>query len=144
MSKPVERRAPGGLVLTQPGVGGGRRLVAATPLGELHELGALLCALLAGAAGWEVLYLGPNLPAAEIVEAAARGRATAVAISLTSAARRETEVDLRHLVEKLPPALPLLAGGAGATASAALARRAMLFGDLSALDDWLLREGQRA
>jgi DNA-binding transcriptional MerR regulator/methylmalonyl-CoA mutase cobalamin-binding subunit len=144
MASAIVRTVLGGLVLTQSGAGGGRRLVVATPRAELHELGALLCALLAGAAGWDVLYLGPSLPAAEIVEAAARGRATAVAISLTSAARRETEVDLRHLVRELPATLPLLAGGAGAASSAALARRAVVFGDLAALDDWLRREDERA
>ena len=144
MATAIVRTVIGGLVLTQPGPAGARRLVVATPHGELHELGALLCALLAGAAGWDVLYLGPNLPAAEIVEAAARGGAAAVAISMSSAARRETEADLRQLVTALPASIPLLAGGAGAGASAALARRALLFVDLTALDDWLRREARRS
>jgi MerR family transcriptional regulator, light-induced transcriptional regulator len=139
MASAIVRTVLGGLVLTQHGALGGPRLVVATPRGELHELGALLCALLAGAAGWDVLYLGPNLPAAEIVEAAARSGAVAVAISLSGAARRETEGDLRHLVASLQPAAVLLAGGAGAGASAALARRAVVFGDLPALDQWLRR-----
>ncbi len=49
-------------------------VVVATPTGHLHELGALLAASHAHEAGWDVLYLGPNLPAEEIATAArARG-----------------------------------------------------------------------
>jgi DNA-binding transcriptional MerR regulator/methylmalonyl-CoA mutase cobalamin-binding subunit len=143
MASAIVRTVLGGLVMTQDGAEGRPRLVVATPKGELHELGALLGALLAGAAGWSVVYLGPNLPADEICEAVLRTGARAVAISLSVSSRRETEGDLRALVASLPPDIALLAGGAGAAASAALAQRAVFLGDLAALDEWLQREARR-
>jgi DNA-binding transcriptional MerR regulator/methylmalonyl-CoA mutase cobalamin-binding subunit len=143
LASAIVRTVLGGLVATEAAGRQGPRMLVATPAGELHELGALLTALLAGAAGWSVLYLGPNLPAEEIHEAAARGGARVVALSLVSRARRETERDLRLLVQALPPAVTLLAGGAGAGASPALARRAVVLGDLAALDEWLRREVKR-
>ncbi|MGR8953562.1 MAG: MerR family transcriptional regulator, partial [Gammaproteobacteria bacterium] len=39
------------------------RMVVTTPLGQLHELGALLAAIIAELKGWQVTYLGANLPA---------------------------------------------------------------------------------
>ena len=61
----------------------GAPLVAvATPSGHLHELGALLAASHAHESGWDVLYLGPNLPAEEIAAAArARGYGRSCSVS---------------------------------------------------------------
>ena len=143
MASAIVRTVLGGLLVTQSGDGARPRIIAATPKGELHELGALLSAVLAGAAGWDVLYLGPNLPAEEIAEAAVASGARVVAISLVASGRRETEVDLRALVQALAPAVTLIAGGSGAAASAALGKRAILFADLSATDGWLRREVKR-
>lgn len=56
-------------------------LVAATPAGERHELGALLAAVSAAAEGWTAYYLGPDLPAGEIARAAGKLRARVVALS---------------------------------------------------------------
>ena len=41
-------------------------LVVATPRGQLHEIGALIAGTTAASQGWQVTYLGPNLPAEEI------------------------------------------------------------------------------
>jgi methanogenic corrinoid protein MtbC1 len=57
-------------------------LIATTPAGQVHEIGALLAATTAAAAGWDVAYLGPNLPAEEIAAAAQQRQARAVALSL--------------------------------------------------------------
>jgi methanogenic corrinoid protein MtbC1 len=56
-------------------------LVAGTPKGERHELGALLSAVSAAAAGWKGVFLGPDLPAEEISSAALRLEAEVVALS---------------------------------------------------------------
>ena len=140
MASAIVRTVLGGLVGSLTTADGRPRIVVATPRGELHELGALLTALLAGAAGWNVLYLGPNLPAQEIAEAVTRTGAVAVVISLVGAARRESEGDLRALVQALPPSVTLVAGGPGAAHSEALRGRAVLFEDLEALDGWLQQE----
>jgi DNA-binding transcriptional MerR regulator/methylmalonyl-CoA mutase cobalamin-binding subunit len=58
------------------------RIVATTPIGQLHEFGALLAGNAAASEGWRVTYLGPNLPAAEIAGAAKATEAKAVALSV--------------------------------------------------------------
>ena len=58
------------------------RVVATTPAGQRHELGALLASLAAAAEGWNATFLGPDLPAEEIAGAAARTGARAVLLSI--------------------------------------------------------------
>jgi DNA-binding transcriptional MerR regulator/methylmalonyl-CoA mutase cobalamin-binding subunit len=58
------------------------RLIVTTPVGQLHELGALIAAITAASEGWKALYLGPNLPAEEIAGALHQTRAEAVALSI--------------------------------------------------------------
>jgi methanogenic corrinoid protein MtbC1 len=57
-------------------------IVVTTPAGQVHELGALIVALLARHQGWNTVYLGPNLPAEEIAAAADASQARAVALSI--------------------------------------------------------------
>ncbi len=57
-------------------------VVATTPAGQLHELGALLATVVATSEGWNATFLGPNLPAEEIAGAAAQKEAKAVLISI--------------------------------------------------------------
>jgi MerR family transcriptional regulator, light-induced transcriptional regulator len=89
-------------------------LVVATPAGERHEIGALLAAAAAAIEGWSVVYLGADLPAEEIVRAAIRSDARAVAVSFVFGALPEaTAGELRRLREGLPADVPIIAGGAG-------------------------------
>ncbi len=57
-------------------------LVVTTPSGQLHEIGALIVAAMASMSGWQVTYLGANLPAEEIALAARLRGAQAVALSI--------------------------------------------------------------
>ena len=57
-------------------------MVCATPNGQRHEIGALLGAVMAAAAGWRITFLGADLPVEEIAAAAVSLRADGVAISL--------------------------------------------------------------
>jgi methanogenic corrinoid protein MtbC1 len=57
-------------------------IVITTPIGQLHELGALMAAATASSEGWRVTYLGPNLPAEEIAAAAKQNHAKAVGLSI--------------------------------------------------------------
>ena len=57
-------------------------MIAATPAHQHHELGAALAGAVAAAEGWQVVYLGSNLPAEDIAAAAHAKSAAAVALSL--------------------------------------------------------------
>lgn len=57
-------------------------IVVTTPSNHVHELGALMAAVTATGAGWQTMYLGPNLPAEDIASAVRQTRAAAVALSL--------------------------------------------------------------
>lgn len=58
------------------------RLIVATPPHQLHELGAMLAGAAAAAQGWDVTYLGADLPVAEILASARQVAANAVALSI--------------------------------------------------------------
>lgn len=94
---------------------GATRLLFATPSGDRHELGILGAAMLAASAGTDVTYLGPDLPATEIVAATTASRAQVVVLGLTLAAPASTTVrEVRALVRQLPPGVELWVGGAAA------------------------------
>jgi methanogenic corrinoid protein MtbC1 len=94
-------------------------IVVATPMGQRHELGALLVAATAAAAGWRVIYLGADLPAAEIARAAESVGASIVALSIVHpGSDADLRADLDVLVELLPPGRQLVVGGSSATAYA--------------------------
>lgn len=87
-------------------------LVVTTPAGQLHELGALIIAAAARTRGWRVVYLGPSLPAEEIVGAVLQAKARAVALSLVYPEDDgELPSELVRLGKLLPGGMSLLAGG---------------------------------
>ncbi|MFH1765885.1 MAG: cobalamin-dependent protein, partial [Gemmatimonadota bacterium] len=87
-------------------------LVAATPAGERHELGALLSAVSAAAEGWEGIFLGPDLPSEEIVSAAVRLKADVVTLSCVDPGTAEfLPEEVRKIRDRLPPAVHLVLGG---------------------------------
>jgi methanogenic corrinoid protein MtbC1 len=95
-------------------------IVVTTPFGQHHELGALMVAITAMRAGWEVVYAGSSLPAEEIQHAVEVRNARAVALSLCYPADDpRIEGQLMKLRGALPPGLPLFVGG---TASEGYAR----------------------
>lgn len=90
-------------------------LVAATPQGQLHELGAVMAAALAAEVGWHALYIGPSLPAAEIAGVAFRRDARVVALSLIyPESDPNIERELRELRGFLPKKVTVLVGGRAA------------------------------
>jgi DNA-binding transcriptional MerR regulator/methylmalonyl-CoA mutase cobalamin-binding subunit len=93
-------------------------VVVATPAGERHVNGALAIAALAAVSGWNVVYLGADLPAADIANAATETDAALVALSLTqSADRRRITDELRLVREALPANVAVWVGGTGVAAS---------------------------
>ena len=94
-------------------------VLVTTTAGERHVLGASLVGAAAALEGWNVLYLGANLPAQEIADAARSSGARLVAVSMVYVEDREqTLAEMRELREQLPANTMLIAGGAGATALA--------------------------
>lgn len=59
------------------------KMIVTTPIGQLHELGALLAAIIAEFKGWKVTYLGANLPSEEIAAAVKYTHAKAVTLSIS-------------------------------------------------------------
>jgi DNA-binding transcriptional MerR regulator len=105
----IVRSVLGGLVRAMARPGAPSRVVFATPPGERHELGLLSAALLTASAGHGVIYLGADVPAADVVHAAATTGARIVVMSATTA-HALTRQDARVL-SRLPPGIELWAGG---------------------------------
>ena len=88
-------------------------LVVTTPAGQRHEFGAMMAAAIASLGGWNVVYLGPDLPAADVLIAARQTQARALALSLVVAEDdAATAAELRALRAGAGPDLPFFVGGA--------------------------------
>jgi len=91
------------------------RMIVSTPIGQLHELGALLAAIMAELKGWQVTYLGANLPAEEIAAAVKYTNARAVTISLSfSTDDHVVAKELRRLKKLIGNNVALIVGGRAA------------------------------
>jgi methanogenic corrinoid protein MtbC1 len=111
---------------------GAPRAVVACLAGERHELGAALARVAAAHAGWQVAYLGPDLPATQIAAAALRYDADVVGVSIvTPTDAASTKSELQALRRELPLAIALLAGGAGAPSLGPLGDRITAVRDLA-------------
>jgi MerR family transcriptional regulator, light-induced transcriptional regulator len=93
---------------------GAPSLVVATPEGEQHEIGALMAAATAGAAGWRVTYVGGSVPAADIVAAAVDTEARCVALSVVFAEPGVAGPEVEAVRTGLPSGVDLLLGGESA------------------------------
>jgi DNA-binding transcriptional MerR regulator/methylmalonyl-CoA mutase cobalamin-binding subunit len=118
---------------TSPGV------VVATPTRQMHELGALIAAVTATTHGWRVTYLGANLPFDDIVDAAERVRARAVALSVVHPEDDDAlRSELRRGSAALPTRLGLVIGGTAAHAYASsFGGRALLMSTINDFRRWL-------
>jgi DNA-binding transcriptional MerR regulator/methylmalonyl-CoA mutase cobalamin-binding subunit len=95
-------------------------IVMATPSGERHEGGILMASLLVVDAGFHVCYLGPDVPADDILAAARHAAAIAVGLGSTGAADHRSVVNEVGAVERgLPPDVELWLGGSAAPSLAA-------------------------
>lgn len=91
------------------------RMIVSTPIGQLHELGALLAAIIAELKGWQVTYLGANLPAEEIAAAVKYTKARAVTLSISfSSDDHVVPKELRRLRKLLGNDVALIVGGRSA------------------------------
>lgn len=111
-------------------------MVLSTPAGESHEFGILAAAMLASLAGVEPVYLGPNLPAREIADAARRTSAKVVALSITFLSET-TQEELNALAAAMPEDTELWVGGEGSADLnlTHLGRKTLWIKDLPALEN---------
>lgn len=105
----------GSLRAAQSPAPGAPEIVVGTPVGQQHELGALANALLAEADGWQVTYLGANVPADDLAATVRQRGARAVALSIVFPPDDpQLARDLGRLRRALPQGVEIIAGGASA------------------------------
>lgn len=92
--------------------GAGPRVVFAGLTGVRHELGLLVAAVCAQHAGVLPIYLGADLPVAEIAFAARESGARATALAAQMLSAPELRAQLRELRAQLGPGVRLWVGGA--------------------------------
>ncbi|HYP89340.1 MAG TPA: MerR family transcriptional regulator [Polyangiaceae bacterium] len=126
----------GALLSAQP-VNGKSPVICTTPAGEQHELGALLAAVVIAMHGRRAIYLGANLPAEQIAEAARRSRAGGVALSIVGLPWEPARRELDALCEALPPGVEVLVGGRRGLELSGLPSRIQVLGTLPELETWL-------
>jgi len=121
------------------------RLLFATLAGERHEIGTLGAAMLAASGGLGVAYVGPDLPAREIVDAVKAAGAHVLVLGLTAArANKDQERELRLVLRELPSDVEIWIGGRGGSRHGALVgRRGILLPDFDAYQVQLTRLGAR-
>ena len=123
---------------------GGPLLLITTPTGQWEEVGAILADLCGQSLGWRSLYLGPDLPAEEIIAAAAQHTPSAISIVIaehsTNNAMAEELIRIRDGVKQIP----LLIGGHSSSGYAKLIRDigGRYFSDLGNFADELLLVSQ--
>lgn len=92
----------------------GPLMVLTTVTDERHELGILMCALIAASRGLRCLYLGPDLPAADIALVGEKTGAAVVTLSFVmSEDTTQTAEQLAEVARLLPSSTELWIGGAG-------------------------------
>lgn len=117
--------------------------VVGTPAGHRHEFGSLLAAVVAAVEGWDVLNVGPDLPASEIAAAARTKEASLVALSaIHPGDDPHLPGELRALRRELPGDIHVVVGGPAAARHAdALREVGVEF--LPGLDDLRILTRQR-
>jgi MerR family transcriptional regulator, light-induced transcriptional regulator len=99
---------------------GGPVMVVGTPAGHRHEFGAFLAGVVGASEGWDVLLLGPDLPAEEIAEAVRRKGGLMVALSAIHPMNDPVlPREMAALRAELPGDVDLLIGGPAAALHAA-------------------------
>jgi DNA-binding transcriptional MerR regulator len=78
---------------------------------EWHDMGILLVSLILRRHGWRIIYLGQNVPAAQLCSEIARQRPGLVCLSATIRDSAESLVEVAKSIGKLPEPQPRLALG---------------------------------
>jgi methanogenic corrinoid protein MtbC1 len=115
MASAVVRSFLGSMRSNEEMPGARSRILITTPVGQLHELGALMAAVTAGIDGWQAIFLGANLPAEEIAAALLQRDARVLALSIVHAADHAALTgELKKIRRLAPEETVILVGGAAA------------------------------
>ena len=100
------------------------KAIVCTPAGQRHEIGAILAAWAISAAGWQVIYLGADLPARDIARAAEQTGASLVALSIIHPSDDPKLItELSTLRDRLPDGVKIVVGGDAAGSYAKILRK---------------------
>ena len=128
----------GSLVRLYQTAPGAPRVLIATPPGERHEFGILASAMMVVTHSCELLYLGVDLPAAEIADAAIRGKADVVLIGVRRLKARLQGMDeLKTLADLLAEPVQLWLGGPIHAVKSRIPARALVVPDFKELEKQL-------
>tara|TARA_B100001250_G_scaffold412612_1_gene444326 strand:- start:618 stop:1583 length:966 start_codon:yes stop_codon:yes gene_type:complete len=118
----------------------GPLLLTTTPTGQWEEVGAVLVDLLGRSLGWRSLYLGPDLPADDLILAAAQNTPSAISVIIAEHRADNTVAEELIKIRDGVKNIPLLVGGHASSGYAKLIRDigGRHFFDLSHLGEELL------
>jgi len=121
------------------------RLLFATPSGEPHELGTLAAAMLAASGGLDAVFLGAEVPVADMIAAAAAAEADVVVLGVTAAEAPDAiGRDVTAIAHGLQPDTELWFGGPWAGRIAhGLGARVLVVESYDLLQEHLARIGAR-
>jgi DNA-binding transcriptional MerR regulator/methylmalonyl-CoA mutase cobalamin-binding subunit len=128
-----------GALLSAQQVSDAPPIICTTPAGERHELGALLAAVLVAMRGRRAVYLGADLPADQIAEAARLADAPGIVLSIVALAPKEASRELGRIAEALPARVEIVVGGRGVIALRRVPARMRVLGSLAELEHWVDR-----
>jgi len=129
------------LVRLQTAPAGARRLLFACPAGERHEFGLLAAAILAGSAGFGAVYLGADVPPADIAAAASLADVEVAVVAVTGG-QRTVQARVPEIRRLLAPTIELWVGGRGPAPedrSSGKSRRVVRLASLEAFERQLAR-----
>ena len=125
---------------------GGPAIICATPSGEHHEFGILGAAMIAVSGGLNVLYLGTDLPAEEILRTIQQTSAKAVVLGWKAAGEVEQSWnEIQKVSKEMPKRVELWVGGIDSERIQTQLKktRAVLLTDFQELEEHLSRLGWR-
>ena len=130
----------GNLVAASPRFENAPTAVVCTPVNQVHELGALIVAASITTRGWNVVYLGGNLPSEEIALTVRQLGSRLLILSIVYPADDPMlHKDLMKLATMLPEGTTVAAGGRAASAYGPVLRKmeAVIVHDLHSMDLFL-------
>ena len=105
------QRKLGGLMNVFEGVGQRGPIVIGCAPSELHHLGAMMAALFLVRRGWDVVYLGPQLPLAALLETVGSLKPLLVCLSASTTATALELVAVGRSLGESQPSIPFGYGG---------------------------------